>query len=495
MTKSSEMSREAFGIAVAERLGELRNKALAAGVPKEQLEDIITSVYQQTQELSLTTAVNRIKNAFANKIEAASADLLVGVLVGSRDRVGKNTPIRYLLVKKDKKHVEISNFGTTAQYQGEKIEIPVPALVELKAVHDPEYDSWELKEIVSFRPIDKEGLIKALSSVVIPVKEITKDMAYTQGKAAAPVVITGELSYVRAEVVWKTRGDDEKPEIDHSLPVMNPRETAKTNADTLPCFQFTLKGKGHGANTVRCHLAAMRHGTPLTWITDIIPIANRVVTKHPTDPEAQAKELGEDWLKDLPVIVVGTVGTFKKTYTEDKNERNYVDISVSCVVDIEGAFEGNGTQKPLIPPQKGAPHITTETPPIETKKSAPAPAPEAAPEAEAQDDLAEAEAELAAVQKKLADAKAAKKSAKKAEPAPVAAATATQQAQAAAPSKDIAQIAKMIKVYCRAAGIKPSDVSLDILKTKALDIVDGVPDAVVIEAIGYLKATSAALGE
>jgi hypothetical protein len=489
MTKSSEMSREAFGIAVAEKLSDLRNRALAAGVPKEQLEEIITSVYGQTQDLSITTAINRIKNAFLGKIEAASATLLVGVLVGSRDRVGKNMPIKYTLIKKDKQHVEISNFGTTAQYQGEKITIPVPALVEVRALHDPEYDSWELKEIVSYRPIDQAGLVKVLTSVVIPIKDINKDMAYAQGRAAKPVVLAGEMNYLRAEVVFKQRDFDDttsKAEIDHSLPVMMTREMAKDQNDALPCFQFSIKGKGQGANSVRCHLSQMRHGTPTTLITDIIPLAARAVEKHRNDPDEQVKDLNE-WLKEMNVLVVGTVSTFKKTYTEDKSERNYVDIGVSCVVELEGVFEGAGTQKTLETP-KGAPHITTETQPIagkiESTKPAPAPAP--APEPEEDD------SELIEAQKKLDAAKAAKAAKAAAKAAPVAAATATQQVQA--PSKDIEQIAKMIKVYCRAAGIKPSDVTLEILKAKALDIVDGVPDAVVIDAISYLKAVSAATG-
>lgn len=481
------MSREAFGIAVSEQLGEIRNKALSSGVPKEQLEEIITSVYGQTQDLSLTTAVNRIKNALLNKIDSASATTLVGVLVGSRDRTGTTAPIKYCLVKKDKQHVEVSNFGTTAQYQGEKIEIPVPALVELKARHNADYDSWELKEIVSYRPIDKAGLEKVLSGIVIPIKEITKEMAYAQGRSAKPVVISGEMNYLRAEVVFKPRTEEnegQKAEIDHSLPVLMPRELTKDPRNALPCFQFSLKGKNQGANSVRCHLSAMRHGTPTILVTDIETLAARSVEKYRNDPEEQAKDLNE-WLKESNVLVVGTVSTFKKTYTEDKSERNYVDIAVSCVIGVDGVYETGSVQKPLsweaLP--SNVSHITVDTPPIAGKIISSKP-PAVQEYGTTYDSAGNPLKEMSSAP------------AFRAHPAPESAPAPQQAApQQAAPQQNIAGIAKMIKVYCRAAGIKPNDVSLELLKAKALDIVDGVPDAVVIEAMGYLKATTAALGE
>lgn len=506
MTKTSEMSREAFGIAVAERTSELRNKALAASVPKEQLEEIVTSVYGQTQDLSLVTAVNRIKNAFANKIEAASATLLVGVLVGSRDFVGKKAPIKYMLVKKDKKHVEVSNFGTKAQYQGEKIEIPVPAAVEIRAVHDPEYDSWNLKEIVSYQTIPKDALIKVLKSVAIPVKSITKDMAYEKGKSSGkPVVISGKMNYFRTEVVFKHRedfDDGKKAEIDHALPVMMPREMAMNSSDVLPCFQFSLTGKGHGANSPRCHFQQMRYGTPNVMVEDLIPIASRAVTKCANNPEDQATYLNE-WLADMDVIVVGAVNRFSATYTEDKVERNYIDIVASCVVDIPEPLEEGG-QKQIAPPAKSTPHITTQTPPIVTApakpkvESPPVTQVEAPAEEESEEDKAVRLAEEAAAlaKQKAAAAKAAKAAAAAAAKKPEAA---TAAAPAAGGESNIIGIAKAIKLFCRASGTTPEQIDIETLKTKALDMIeiDGQmpPDAVILEALDYLKATSAALGK
>lgn len=458
MTKASEMSREAFGIAVGERISELRNKALAAGVPKEQIEEIISSVYSQTQDLSLTTAVNRIKNAIGNKIEAASATLIVGAIVGSRDVVGKKMPIRYLLITKDKKHVEISNFGTKAQYQGEQIEIPVPALVEVRATHDAEYDSWNLKEIVKYRVIDRDGLIKVLSSVVVPVKSITKEMAYEKGKSSGkPVVLTGKMNYFRTEVTFKPRDENEpnkKAEVDHPYPILMPREFATTEGDVLPCFQFALTGKGHGANSIRGHLPPMRYGTPYVDVEDIIPISTRAIEKNRNKPEGQAEYL-QEWLKDVDVIVAGTVNKFAATYTEDRQERNYIDVAVSCVVGLPSPLEEMGQKTLTQAPAKGVPHITTETPPIQTQPAQFIP------------DQAPAQA-----------------------PAPAPA----QAPQPTGGDNKFMAVVKAIKLYSRAAGTKPSAIDIPTMKSKALDMFDGIPDAVIQEAIEFIKATEAATG-
>ncbi len=443
MTKTSEMSLEAFRLAVAEHVADLRNKALQTGVTKESIDEIISGTYSQFGEYGLMTNVRRIRSAIQNKIEAASADTLVGMLVGSRDRVGKNSPIRFTLVKKDGKHIEVSNFGSVAQYKDQKIEIPVPALVTLKAQYDAEYDSWNLISIEDYRPIGKDQLVKGLSSMVIPLMSITKDMAYSQGHAAKPVVISGSIVKAGTEAVFRYEDPEEEGGrrqaiVDHYLPVFCQREMAKDQKDSLPCFQFGIRSKERGANFVRCHISQQRHGQPTIFVEDIDGICADAVRKYPDNPEAQADNLTE-WLKDLNCIVVGTVATFKSTYTEDKQARNYIDVSVSALVSTEGSVEGGSVQKSIVPPEvkTATPPITTESRPVPGKVVSSPPATET-----------------------------------------------TTPVPPPTPAR-IIDIGKKIIIFCRAAGIKPDDITLSMLKTKALDVVDGVPDSVVKEAIAY----------
>lgn len=440
MTKTEEMSLEAFRLAVAEHIADLRNKALQMGVTKESIDEIISGTYSQYGNYGLMTNVRRIRAAIQNKVEAASADTLVGMLVGSRDRVGKMSPIRFTLVKKDGKHVEVSNFGSVAQYKDQKIEIPVPALVTLKAQYDPEYDSWNLISIEDYRPLDKAQFVKGLGSVAIPISDITKDMAYSQGHAAKPVVIRGTIVKIGTEAVFRYEDTEEggrHATVDHYLPVFCQRELAKDSKDALPCFQFGIRAKEKGANFVRCHLSQQRYGRPTIIVEDIDGICADSMHKFPDNPEAQADNLTE-WLKDLNCIVVGTVATFKSTYTEDKQARNYIDISVSALISVEGDAEGGSVQKSIVPPDtKGAkPPITTDSKPV------PGPVTTSPP---------------AAADEKI--------------PPPT-------------PAR-IIDIGKKIIVFCRAAGIKPDDITLSMLKTKALDVVDGIPDSVIKEAIAY----------
>lgn len=442
MTKTNEMSLEAFRLAVAEQFADLRTRALEAGVTKESIDELVSATYSQYGNYNLITNIRRIRSAIQNKIEAASADTLVGVIVGSHDRVGKNSPIKYVLVRKDKKHVEVSNFGTTAQYRDQKIEIPVPAMVTIKARYDSEFDSWNLISIEDYKILDKASLQKVLAQVVIPISSISKDMAYSQGHAPKPVVITGEISKVGTEAVFKyteNADGDRVASVDHYLPVIVARELAKDATDVLPCFNMSLRAKDRGANLVRCHISQQRHGAPTIMVTDLTEICEYAMKKFPNAPESQAEQLTTD-LKELACVVVGTVATFKKTYSEDKSERNYVDITISALVEIEGTLDTGGAQKKLDQaPAAATPPITTQSPPV------PGPVTASPPVAKANGS-----------------------------------------AKAPAPAK-VLEIAKMLKYFCRAAGVKPDDISIDLLKKKALDIVDGVPDAVVSEAIAYVK--------
>jgi len=499
------MAKEVFASAIKEAIPDLRNKALQSGVQNESIESVISGVYSQAGNYSFTMAVRKVTSALNNLIRAASAETLSGVFVGSRDRVGKNVPMRFTLLTTDKKHLEISNFGTTAPYLDKKIEIECPSLVTIRAEHDKEFDSWNLVSIEKFQKLEKSQLVKILSKVVIPISAINQDFAYKQGEhSARPVVISGEIGRISPEAVFKHEEDSEgnrTSTIDHHLPVICQRELDKE--ESLPCFGFVLNSKTRGTNSARCHIQQTRNATPVLMINDLDNICNDAVNSI-REPEGQATAISE-WLRDLPVIVVGVVSSYKRTVSESKSEQNWIDIGVSCVVDIEGmTIEGSGVQQ-QIPSKKEEPAALPSTPKQATTQSEPVPGPitktegpaapkkrnppkekpvEApqAPAGKTADQLAEEFSKEAG--NGFAEAVAAQP--KVVSPPSPAQAASMGLAGGASPQQ-IKQIVKAIKFYCGLAGIKPSDVTVAHLKQKALDIVGDVPDSVIETAIEFAK--------
>lgn len=515
MTTVNQMAKDVFANAVKEAISELRTKALNSGVQTEQIDAVIAGVYVQAGNYSFTMAVRKVQSALNNLIRAANAETLIGVFVGSRDKVGKQTPIKYTLLTTDKKHLEISNFGTTAPYQGQKIEIPVPALVTIRAEHDSEFDSWNLIAIEKYQILEtKEQIIKVLSKVVIPISAINGDYAYKHGEhAGRPVVISGTIGRISPEVVFKYEDDEEggrTATLDHQLPVICSREINKN--EFLPCFAFNVNSKTRGTNFTRCHLQQMRNGTPTLLVPDVSTICRDAVSRV-KEPDGQAAVLSE-WLYDLPVLVVGVVDRYKRTVSESKSEQNRIDIGVTCVVDIEGmTVDGSGAQKTIDQkPQAPAagPHITTQTAPVDAapaaakkapkKASQPAPAAPAAEEKSADDLAAEFSAAAASglgdesappaeaaveettpAQPPAAAAPAAKKAEKKAKSAPAAAAAAPAATKSAVdvPPQKINEIVRAIKFWCQISGLKATDVTVEMLRKKALDIVGDIPDSII----------------
>lgn len=266
LTKLSEMSTDGFSKAVKEVLSAptekepqgLINAALQSKVPIETINGIISEVYAVAGNYTLKMGINKVRSAIENHIRAANATELKGILVGSRDVVGRQIPNKFTLIRADKKHIEIGTFDSQIPYKGGKIDIPVPAGVVIKAEYDGEYDSWSMISIEHYVLLDQEKLLTELQKVVIPISAIDETFAYhkipdpTNGErsiSARPVVIFGEISRVSPEAVFAEK-EDGSFEISGHQPVMCPRELK--HDEYLPCVQFLLNSKSRGVNTPRC---------------------------------------------------------------------------------------------------------------------------------------------------------------------------------------------------------------------------------------------------
>lgn len=541
MTKISEMSTDIFSRAVKEALAApndekkepsgLINKALQAKVPIEDINAIISDVYTQAGAFSLARGVNKVRSAIENKIRAATATSLSGILVGSHDLVGKQAPCRYTLIRADKKHYEISSFDNQAPYQGGKIDIPVPAAVVIKAEYDQDYDSWHLVSIEKYQPLSTEDLLKHIPSTIIPISAITQDFAYhkVQDKdgervfSARPVVIAGYLSRMSPEAVFRFGEDSEgnrTSTLDRLLPVMCGRESKPD--ETLPCVQFLLNSKTRGINSVRCHISQQRKGTPTILVNDFITSCEEAVKRF-KDPESQAGNVHE-WMHDTPVIVIGSVNRYARSTGQDKAAQNWVDIGVTAIIDAESIdIDAGGAQKKITPPEQKATavpptHTTNSKPiagPIEStrppadqppagkkrspgKKSAvqdspsdPSPANAAAAagsDMPASPDGNTIESEVASIADEIFPPGG----------TPAAADSVPAAAPAAAPSvpgtlpPKLLDVAKKISAYCNVLDITPKDISVSEVKIKMLDVVtiNGavIPDSLIQQVLDHLKS-------
>jgi hypothetical protein len=517
VTKINEMSADIFTKAVKEALNApnekethgLINKALQSKVPVEDINTIITDVYNQAGQFTLARGVNKVRSAIENKIRAATATTIDGILIGSRDLVGKQIPNKYTLIRLDKKHMEVSSFDGQVPFQGGKIDIPVPAAVILKAEYDENYDSWSLVSLETYKPLSKEELVKHLSKVVIPISAINADYAYhkTDEKTVSsrPVVIQGNIARVSAEAVFRFEEDGEgnrTSTLDHYLPVYCGREMKQD--EKMPCMQFLLNSKTRGVNSVRCHLSQQRKGTPTILVDDFV-VACEEAAKKFKDPEAQASNANE-WLRDISVIVVGSVNRYTRSTGQDKSAQNWVDIGVTGIIEVEDAiFDGTGAQKKLdqeAPKPIAIPstHTTDSQPIAGPITSSPAPATEKKKggkrsAVQKNPEVPENPAPSPEVVKAAAD-----KVFPPATPSPAATpASAAQPAASAAPSSStgtlppkLLAMARVVKAYCNILDTTPANLSKEEVKSKMLDVitVDGIvmPDAVIEQILNYLRA-------
>jgi hypothetical protein len=513
VTKISEMSADGFSQATKEALSQTINTALGAKVTIEDINAIVADVYSQAGNFTLQRGVNKVRSAIENKIRAANATTLNGILVGSRDIVGKQRPVQYTLIQKSGKHIEVGSFNPKIPYQGGEIDIPVPAAVILKAEYDPAYDSWQMISIEKYQTLNKETLVKNLAAVAIPISAINQDFAYHKMNddtvvSSRPVVIAGTISRMTSEAVRVFEEHDDgttTSKVDHYLPVMCGREmNAK---EELPCLQFLMSSKTRGTNSVRCHLSQQRKGTPTVLVDDLVASCQQAVAKI-KDPEAQASDVGE-WMKDAPVIVIGPVQRYNRSTGADKtSEQNWVDIGVSCIIDAEGfEVDGKGAQAKLpsdqprqtaTPPthttdsQPVAGPITSTKPPAEKKTRKPKEQPPAAPPvtppaaaaAPAQDEDLLAEFNAQEVADKIFPATTTPA-------APAAGQVPPAAAPAEAPPK-IVNLARNIQMYCDLLDIAPKNITPAELKSKAADIVtfEGqvLPDSLIQKAVDYLSS-------
>ncbi len=428
--KTGDLTLAAFMSRAKESLSAEWSAAIEAKITEDELKVILENNYNDYKDVALSRTLGHVRKQIKNKIKIANSTKVKGCLIGSRDKVGKNSPIRYLLLRPDKKHIEVSNFGKTTIFKAdEEFEIPCPSITTVMVEYDPEYRTYNLQgidEVKEATPtIDK--LVEILKKSMIEIKELKKDMCWSKEKSATPFVIYGEIAGIKPEVTGFIDQPDGSKKVAGHYNVYVTNESKKQQ----PCFSFGIKSSG--GKYIRCHIERQNFGEPSLIFDDLDNICKRAVSKHPDDPSKQTDNLKE-WLEGTKVFVAGVMTQYKESFNSDGKAVTNIEIGAAAVIEYE------------MP--------TTQTPQTGTEKAE----------------------ELSSAAAKSLDAATAKPES----PSGEGSGTTTMPAT-------LKQAIADLTLFCEAADIDPSTLTIETIRKRALSRLSGIPDGIILEAIDAVK--------
>lgn len=302
-----EVNRQADGDLIAE--------AAAEGI------DVDSTIRENIREhdphgdMKPATVARLTISSLKKQIEATNADDIRGIVIGNRDRFGKNWPRRYSVLRSSGDHVELSSFDPALQSAGGgEVRIPEAGIATFKAVYDDEYDSWEAKQIEDPKRLDAEGLRERLATVAVPPSGIGP------GDEWEIAVVRGDIRWINPQTLF------EDNEAVGDGPILMPDE----RGEERPHLEIALEEDG--STRLRGHLERQRYGRPHVDIPDFGVLVERAADRG--SPDEQASFL-QDALAGLDVILVGNVSSYDQSRREDRVV-NYVDMALTAVVDMSG---------------------------------------------------------------------------------------------------------------------------------------------------------------
>jgi hypothetical protein len=291
---------------------DLQQQATDAGIDVEQ---VVADQIEENGEYGVKTIVRFTESALNRQIEAASAEVVSGILCGSRDRYGKNWPRRYALVRSNGDHIEASSWkGSLPTSDGGEREIPSAAAVEMRLEYDEEYDSYEAKQLDSVEQLPKAELVDRLSKVARHPSAIGRDDEYEM------VVVKGEVAYVNPQTIF----EDGDPKGDG--PIMLEDE----NGQPKPHFELVLSEEAD--TRLRAHVERQRYSDPLMGIEDFGKLCRDANEKFST-PDDQTQFVG-DAMRGREVAVVGNVNSVDQSRSNGEVTK-YIDVGVAGIVELD----------------------------------------------------------------------------------------------------------------------------------------------------------------
>ena len=303
---------------------DLLQRAEDAGL---DVEKVVEGQIEENGNYGTKTVVRFVESALNRQIEAESAELVSGILAGSRDRYGKNWPRRHALVKSDGDHIEASSWeGSLPTTDGGEAEIPSAAAVQMRVEYDDEYDSYTAKQLAEVNQLSKAELATRMEKVARHPSSVGRDDEYEM------VVVKGEIAYINPQTVF----EDGEPQGDGPIMLEDERGRPK------PHFELVL---GEEADTrLRAHVERQRYSEPLMAIEDFGALCQDAYGQFDT-PDDQTRFVG-DAMRGREVAVVGNVNKVDKS-RGGKNEgtTKYIDIGVAGIIELDPDTDDDTAQE------------------------------------------------------------------------------------------------------------------------------------------------------
>jgi len=294
---------------------EVVENAEKLGIDVEGVVKEITEKYGE--KYSKKTILTKIRAELRKRIQTASATKVKGIIAGSRDRWGRNFPIRLAVVRSSGEHIEVSTWS----YENVKLgsgtgEVPVTAIAELSVQKDEQYGSYQLLAIEKFKFLKRKELIEKLLQVAQRPSELDESQLYKI------VVVKGVIH----SILPATKFEEGEPV--GTYPLLT--EDAREKPNQWPTMQIWLKPD----DETRCRLILERprYAKPFYDVTDLVELCKDALELK--DHVEQANFV-QDGLEGRSVIAVGVMLQYNKTRLSDGTPVNYVDIGVAGLYEYE----------------------------------------------------------------------------------------------------------------------------------------------------------------
>jgi len=287
------------------------------------VDGVIESVAEEREQYGIGTQTRFAQAELNRQIEAADSETIKGILMGCRDRFGRNWPRRYSLVRSNGEHIELSSWeGTLPGPKGNDVELAPGAVAAIGADYNDEYEDWQAERVESLTPLDKPELMDRLKTIAKRPSDLSRSDEYETD------VVTGEIAFVNPQTVFRNG----EPQGDGPVMMDDDREPPQKQ----PHFEVALSDDG--GTRVRGHLERQRYGEPHVDLPEIEMLLQDA--QDAGSPESQASFL-QAALEGLEVVMVGNVSSVDTTRDDDGNKRTYVDVA--CTAIVAGERSGEAT--------------------------------------------------------------------------------------------------------------------------------------------------------
>lgn len=302
---------------------ELLTNADAEGVA---VDTIIENQIAENSKYGVSTISRFAETAIRREYEAANAETIEGIVLGSRDRHGRNWPRRHSVVRSNGEHLEVSTWsGSLPAGDGTEMEIPSGHVVSMDVDYDEEYDSYEGARINEVRELSVLELADNLQKVAMSPDDITAGDEYETR------VVRGEIQFVNPQTVF----EDGEPAGDGEIMAEDDRGQLR------PHFELVLSGEGE--TRFRAHVERQSHGKPYFAVPDLEALCVDAYQKY-EEAERQAQFVS-DGLRGVEVVLVGNVSGYNRDRDGDGNPVTYVDMGLTGMVGIERDEDQQGLEQ------------------------------------------------------------------------------------------------------------------------------------------------------